>query len=122
MAKKKLTTLSGEKRPGRVTEVNAFLRENGVEGVELRRRGYYFDFFGPATYGWMMGVVPTAELGSMTLGEWLGKYRELERQNRSDPLGLKSVRGKSRFGGGGGGGGSKGRGGSKRRGRGGKGG
>jgi hypothetical protein len=91
MAKAK-PRLSPSLHPTRVTQVNAFLRQNGVENVELRRYIYYFEFFGPPTYGWMTSSVRTDRLNSITLGEWLEKYRELERQNRSDPLGAKAAK------------------------------
>src|SRR5438132_513757 len=84
--------LSPSLRASRVTQVNAFLRQNGVEGVELRRHTYYFEFFGPPTYGWMTSSVLTDRLDSITLGEWLEKFRELERPNRSDPLGAKAAK------------------------------
>ena len=73
-------------RPQRITQVNAFLRQNGIANVELRRHSYYFAFFGPPTYGWMTSSILTDRLDSMTLREWLAKFRELEKLNQGNVL------------------------------------
>lgn len=91
--------LPADLRPRRVTQVNAFLRQHDIGNVELRRHAYYFDFFGPPTYGWMTSSVLTDRLDSMSLGEWLAKYRELEKLNKGNALGkpvTKAAKGKKK--------------------------
>ena len=58
--------------------------------MELRRGSFYFEFWGASIMGWLNRVVMLDRLGALTLGEWLEKYRELEKQNRSaNPLGRR---------------------------------
>ena len=69
-------------RPKRLSQVNAFLRQHGIAGVELRRGRGYFDFWGMPIAHWLNRSVLVDRLEELSLQQWLDKYRELERQNR----------------------------------------
>ena len=70
-------------RPRRITQVNEYLRQNAVKGIELRRGNFYFEFVGPSIAGWLNRIVQVKAINALTLREWIAKYRELEKQNRS---------------------------------------
>src|SRR4051812_15521276 len=88
MAKKKSAAKEdGSVRPTRLPQVNNFLKQQGIDGVELERGHGYFTFWGMPIQHWLNRIVLGDRLDALTLDEWLEKYRQLEKQNRlSNPL------------------------------------
>jgi hypothetical protein len=74
---------SGSVKPTRLPQVNQFLRQNGIEGVELERGHGYFTFWGMPIHDWLNRIVVVDRLDALTLDEWLGKFQELKKQNES---------------------------------------
>ena len=87
---------AGSVRPTRVTQVNQFLREHGIKDVGLERGHGYFSFWGMPIHAWLNRIVMAERLDTLTLNQWLEKYRELEKQNKSDPLGAKKTKARRR--------------------------
>ncbi|HEV8606825.1 MAG TPA: hypothetical protein VGQ99_15880 [Tepidisphaeraceae bacterium] len=88
---KKEATASGSVRPTRLPQVNNYLRQHGIKDVRLDRGHGYFTFWGVPIDHWLNRVV-VGRLDALTLNDWLEKYRELEKQNKStNPLGAKKT-------------------------------
>jgi len=94
--KKQAVKVAGSVRPMRLPQVNQFLRQEGIEGVDLERGYGYFTFWGMPIHNWLNRVVVVDRLDALTLGEWLEKFRQLEKQNsQANPLMAKPAKKKS---------------------------
>ena len=73
--------------PRSTRDVTAFLQQHGTEGVRLERGRGFFYFAGGPVLNWLNRTVVTPDPRSRTLGQWLGEYRAMAKQNASrDPF------------------------------------
>ena len=94
---KKPAAISGTMRPTKLPQVNNFLQQHGINGVRLERGHGYFTFWGVPIDEWLNRIVVGDRLDTLTLDQWLEKYRQLEQQNdRGNPLGAAKRKFKSK--------------------------
>jgi hypothetical protein len=93
MPEKKPRPIEGSLHPTKLPQVNKFLQQHGIKNIRLERGHGYFQFWGVSIDKWLNRVVVVDRLDALTLDEWLGKYRQLEKQNqRANPFQEKSKR------------------------------
>jgi hypothetical protein len=82
-----MKTTSGNTRPTRTAQVNAYLAANGFPGVMLyqnRAHGYCY-FSGGAANDWYATSVMVPYVSDLTLGEWLEEAQDLAAAKRRNP-------------------------------------
>ena len=71
--------MDGNNRPHRTRDVERFLRQNDISGVQLVKGPGWFCFEGEPTAGWTNHTVQVSFLADLTLDGWLDAFRSLQR-------------------------------------------
>ena len=80
-----MKTTSGNTRPTRTAQVNAYLASHGFPDVTLHKGAGYFYFSGPDVDDWRGTSVMVPYLGDLTLAAWLEEAHMLAGSARKNP-------------------------------------
>jgi GNAT superfamily N-acetyltransferase len=80
-----MKTSSGNTRPTRTAQVNAYLASHGFPDVTLHKGAGYFYFSGPDVDDWRGTSVMVPYLGDLTLAAWLEEAHMLAGSARKNP-------------------------------------